>query len=402
MQDIFIVAKFTIRDLVGRKSFRISTLIVLALIVLGFNLPNILQSFDDGPVENTVLVSDPTQVFAGQAPTLNQVSTYHFTNAEDDHETIKQQINQGEATAAVVVSKENGKVKLTYLAEHTSVFPEDLMEQLSGLYTSVQLNKLPLNEQQLQSLVPDFAFAAEATSDTVFNGNPLVMMLLSMVLFFAIYFCAFQVSSSITTEKTSKIIETLVTSTSPRTIVLGKTIGVGLVGLGQIILFATTAVVSAYSFLDGTIIDAILGSANLTPLLVVVMLVYFILGYATYALLYALVGSTVSKPEDVQSANVPVTFLTMIGFYLAYFTLVDPTGPLNAVAALLPISSPFCMPLRVMMGVASFGEVALSIAILIATCAVVAHIAIRIYSNAILNYGTKLSFKDIIRTYKES
>ena len=91
----------------------------------------------------------------------------------------------------------------------------------------------------------------------------------------------------------------------------------------------------------------------------------------------------------------------MIGFYLAYFTLTNPTGDLNLFAAFLPISSPFCMPLRVMMGGASLWEVLLSIVILIATCAVVAHIAIKIYSNAILNYGSKMSFKDIIKTYKE-
>ena len=93
------------------------------------------------------------------------------------------------------------------------------------------------------------------------------MMLLSMVLFFAIYFCAYQVSSSITVEKTSKIVETLVTSTSPRSIILGKTIGIGLVGLGQVLLFTTVALISAYSFLDPEILNALLDTSALTPLL---------------------------------------------------------------------------------------------------------------------------------------
>lgn len=195
--------------------------------------------------------------------------------------------------------------------------------------------------------------------------------------------------------------ETLVTSTSPRTIVLGKTIGIGIIGLLQILLFAITAIISAYTFLDPELLNSLLDLSNFTPYLALIMIVYFILGYFTYALLYALTGSTVSKPEDIQSANMPVALLTMFGFYLAYFTLTDPTGSLNTFAALFPFSSPFCMPLRVMMGIASGWEVIASIIILVVTCAIIARIAIKIYSNAILNYGTKMSLKDIIKVYKE-
>ncbi len=91
----------------------------------------------------------------------------------------------------------------------------------------------------------------------------------------------------------------------------------------------------------------------------------------------------------------------MIGFYLAYFTLMDPTGQLAGIAALLPISSPFCMPLRVMMGIATGWEVVISIVILLIFCALVAKIAIKIYSNAILNYGTRMTIADMIKSYKE-
>ena len=280
-------------------------------------------------------------------------------------------------------------------------FPTGLMDALSALYTNIQIQKLNLTEQQLASLVPNFEFELRQTEDQTIGGNIGVMLILSCVLFFAIYFCAFQVSSSITTEKTSKIMETLVTSTSPRTIILGKTIGIGLVGLGQVLLFAITAIICAKLCLDPEILNALLDLSNFTPYLAIITIVYFILGYFAYALLYALTGSTVSKPEDIQSANTPVVILTMVGFYLSYFTLTNPTGDLNIFASLLPISSPFCMPLRVMMGLANGWDVALSIAILLVFCFIVAHIAIKVYSTAILNYGSKMTIKDIIRTYKQ-
>ena len=229
----------------------------------------------------------------------------------------------------------------------------------------------------------------------------LVLKILSIVLFYAIYFCAYQVSSSITTEKTSKIIETLVTSTAPRTIVLGKTIGIGVVGLLQMILLVGTALISAKVFLEPGILENIIDISTITPYLGMVTILYFILGYLTYALLYALTGSTVSKPEDIQSASGPVAMLAVIGFYLSYFTMMNPTSQLNVFASIFPISSPFCMPFRVMMGLANTTDVLISIVVLIITILVIAKVTIKIYSNAILNYGTKMGIKDIIKVYND-
>ena len=141
--------------------------------------------------------------------------------------------------------------------------------------------------------------------------------------------------------------------------------------------------------------------SNITPYLGIVTIIYFVLGYFVYALLYALTGATVSKPEDIQSANTPVALLAVVGFYLSYFTMMNPTSELNLFASLFPISSPFCMPFRVMMGLASNADVIISIIILIVTILLVAKVSIKIYSNAILNYGTKMNFKDIIKMYKD-
>ena len=84
--------------------------------------------------------------------------------------------------------------------------PENIISTLNTLYTNIQINKLGLTEEQLKSITPNFEFALEQTDEEA-SGNVYAMMLLSLVLFYAIYFCAYQVSSSITTEKTSKIIE---------------------------------------------------------------------------------------------------------------------------------------------------------------------------------------------------
>ncbi len=404
-KDIFTVAKFTMRDMVSRKSFRVSTLIILVLIVVGFNVPSFIQNFSN-PDDNTILFVDRDNIFSGSLNTLSENSElgYQAEISTDSDETIKQQIDNDEINSAFIIEKTDAEPRIRYIVKNTATIsepPQQIIDQLNSLYSAVQLSKLGLTKSELATLIPNFDFEIEQTESEVVGGNIGVMMILSCILFFAIYFCAFQVSSSITVEKTSKIIETLVTSTSPRSIILGKTIGIGLVGLGQMLLFVVTAILSAYSFLDSEILNAMLDLSNFTPYLAVITLVYFILGYFVYALLYAVTGATVSKPEDIQAANTPVVILTMIGFYLAYFTLMNPTGELNIFASLLPISSPFCMPLRVMMGVASSWDVCLSILILLITCIVVAHIAIKIYSNAILNYGNQRGLKNLFKMYKE-
>ena len=407
MRDILTVMKFTIKDMVKRKSFIISTLIILVLIVVGFNVPNVIKSIKGDNTGDKFLIVDNKNVFEGTLENLKQMDLgyeFEITNSDLKFEDIKRKIEDEEINGAIIINPGNEKIKISYIVENTTMMdqvPEECVNSLTPLYSNLQISKLGLTEEQLQSITPNFDFSLEQTEEKSASGNVFVMMIMSIVLFYAIYFCAYQVSSSITTEKRSKIMETLVTSTSPRTIILGKTIGIGLVGLAQMIVIVATALISAKAFLEPELLENALDMSNITPYLGIMTAIYFILGYLAYALLYALTGSTVSKPEDIQSANTPVALLAVIGFYLSYFTMMNPTSDLNLFASLFPISSPFCMPFRIMMGLASIRDVALSIAILIVTIVVISHIAIKIYSNAILNYGTKMTFKDIIKVYKD-
>ncbi len=408
MRDLKTVMIFTMKDMVKRKSFIISTIIILLLIVIGFNVPNIIKAFsgEDSGISK-ILVVDSENIYEGTLSSLNSMELgYEFDIKTEDisFDTIKQQIENDEISSCIIIESNGSNLKMKYIVKNMIMMqsiPENCVNALSTLYTNLQISKLGLSEQELQSLNPNFEFEIEQTEEQEVSGNLFTMMMLSIVLFYAIYFCAYQVSSSITTEKTSKIMETLVTSTSPRTIVLGKTIGIGIVGLVQVCLIVLVALISAQTFLEPGILESILDMSQVTPFLAVVVLLYFILGYFAYALMYALTGSTVSKPEDIQSANTPVALLAVVGFYLAYFSMMNPTSSINVFASMFPISSPFCMPFRVMMGIATPTDVAISLAILLVTILVIAKVAIKIYSSAIFNYGSKMSFKEIMRIYKD-
>ena len=414
MRDLWIVASYTIKDMLKKKTFIISNLVIFLIIIVGFNVPNILNMFnEDESSENgsallsKTLIVDEKNIFEGSLETLNTMNLgteFEITDEEISIDEVKDKIVNGDVDDAIIINESDNKVNIEYIVENMAMMnnevPEKVTNMLTSVYTNLQISKLGLTQEQLASLTPNFTFELQQAEEQEVKGNILVIMLLSLVLFYAIYFCAYQVSNSITTEKTSKIMETLVTSTSPRTIVLGKTIGIGVVGLLQVIAIVAVALICAYACLPEGMLSSALDLSQITPTLGILTVVYFILGYATYALLYALTGSTVSKPEDVQSANGPVAIISIIGFYLAYFTMMNPTSDLNVFASIFPFSAPFCMPFRVMMGIATPGQIAISIIVLLLTIVIVASVSIKIYSNAILNYGSRVSLKDMINMYK--
>ena len=409
MKDLFLVASFTFKDLVKRKSFIISNLIILLIIVIGFNVPNIIKNISKGDEsfgKDKITIVDNDNIYEGNLEALTQIETGYdmqIENEKMDVDTIKEKIKNGDIEKAIYISNKENTIDIKYIIESQALgttTPDDLITILQQTYQNMQISKLGLSQEELQKINIPFNVELTQADESKAGDNILPMMLLSIVLFYAIYFFAYQVSSSITTEKTSKIIETLVTSTSPKTIVLGKTIGIGLVGVLQTIVTVIVAIISARTFLDAEMIDTIINSINLTPMLAIITVVYYILGYSLFALLYALTGSTVAKPEDVQSANGPVAILAVIGFYLSYFTMMNPASNLNKIAAIVPISSPFCMPFRVMMGLATNSEIAISLIVLVVTILLIAKISIKIYSSAILNYGSKINIKDMFRMYK--
>jgi len=396
MHDTLTVMKFTAKDMIKRKSFIISTIIILAMIVIGFNVPNIIKEFK---TTKDIIILDKNDIFEDKLNLLE--TTEKIITEEKTIEEIKQEIKDGKIEYGIIIEKQNNNITFTYILENemSSGPSEEFINKITTLYKDIQIEKIDISQEARQELNPIFDFKIDAVDNDI-TGNPLVMMLSSLVLFYAVYFCAFQVSSSITTEKTSKIIETLVTSTSPTNIIIGKTLGIGIVGLCQLAAIIVTAYISATTFLEKGLLDLALDTSTLTISLGLITLLYFALGYLAYGLLYALTGSTVSKPEDIQSANQPVVFLTMIGFYLAYFSMMNPSSSINKIAALLPISSPFCMPFRIMMHAAKTSEIILSLVILIITIIIISNMAIKIYKNAILNYG-KANLKDIIKMYKQ-
>lgn len=406
MRDILIVTKFTLIEALKKKAFIVSTIIMILMIILASAFTKIIPKLADSNEKDKILIVDNDNIFENQLNTMNELglnNEFIIAKEKTSLADVKTKIKNKDIKKGIIISKAEGKIKIEYVVENTSLMmnsPVDIQKALKEIYSRNQLKKLNLTQQQIQSLEPNFEYTIVSSQEKDANKNITVILALTGLLFAAIYTFAYQVSTSITTEKTSKIVETLVTYTKARNIVLGKTFGIGLAGLIQLLIIAIISIFSINTFVDKNMLSAFLDLSTITPALGITIVVYFILGYMEYALLYALTGSFVSNPEEVKAAATPASLIAVMSFYLAYFTIMSPTSNLNSIASIVPFSSPFSAPFRVMLGVATPREMIMSVLILIATNILIAHIAIKVYTNAIINNGIKLSLKEIIKMYK--
>lgn len=407
MRDLFTVASFTIKEMVKKKSFIVSNIIFLVLILVATNVPRLLESLNGKIEGKKVLIVDSKNIFEDSLDTLkNEYSIYDLSITKDtyDKDKIKSVLENGDYEEVIVLDVDNQKIIFDDYQEEASlnnVSADDLMSLIANIYYGINLSKIGLSEEQLSKLNITFEINNIYIKENNSGNSISAMMMFSIVLFYAVFFCANQVSSSVTTEKTSKIIESLTTSTSPKYIVLGKTLGVGVVGLLQLLYLLIALVLSCKAFLPKELLEGSINFSSITPLVWITVIIYFILGYALYALIFALTGSLVQKPEDIQNANSPVSIISAFAFYLAYFAMMNPSSSLSSFASLFPFSSAFSMPSRVLLNVVSIPEFIGSVLILIVTCIFIGYASIKVYSNAILNYGSKFSLKDIKKYLKQ-
>lgn len=402
MKEMLIVSKFTIKDMIKRKSFIVSNIIFLLIILVGTNIPRILDAFNSDDENSRLLVVDNDNLLGDDLSALSDSKDMGYEISFSRGEFLKndaQKALDDDKYDEIISFKLDGK-KIIFEDYQTdmnlsSTNTEVIVNQITSIYYNKKLVDLGLTSQQLEDLDVGFELNNYHLSNSDSGNSTFAMMMFSIVLFYAVFFCASQVSSSVTTEKTSKIIESLTTSTSPKNIVLGKTLGVGVTGLIQLVVLLGFGIICAKMFLPSEILSGVINLSSINFAVWVIIILYFVLGYALFALIFALTGSLVQKPEDIQSANSPVSMLSVFAFYLAYFSMMNPKSNVSVFASLFPFSSPFSMPSRYMLGIANAWDVVISIGLLIVMCVIIGFISVKVYSNAILNYGSKFSLKDI-------
>ena len=234
------------------------------------------------------------------------------------------------------------------------------------------------------------------------NGGAMFALgyILAVLLYFVILLYGINVMRSVVTEKTSRVVELMVAATKPRSMMLGKILGVGGAGLAQISVWLIVGGVALnyHEQLLGLFhVSARAELPSLSAAAYFVIFTFFILGFLFYSTLYAAIGAMVASEQDSQQAATPVTIMLVIAMLSMTAITGDPRGHTAEILTLVPFWSPMLMPLRYLLGGAGPTDVALSLGILLVSIIVVSRFAAKIYRVGILMYGKRPSLAELIR-----
>ncbi len=446
--NLIIGREYSVR--VKKKSFILTTILTPILFALLITVPSMIMLMGNND-EEKILVLDESGVVS---PYLESSKTIDYSFAEGvSMESLKARFDTLGIYALIDISPldENSNVNVTsYSREPLSYDIKSDIEK--GIGNAIQETKLKQYDiENLDSILADIKTDVSINAITITkNGgekkdNVTIYMAISYIMSFMIYmFIALfgsMVMRGVIEEKSSRIVEVIVSSVNSFELMMGKIIGVAAVAFTQFVIWIlltvglvfgigvvaggslsapaqpdlTAQMVDSASSLTGVgdtaVVDGASTNAFLQDILsqlgginylqlIVCFLIYFFLGYLLYAAMYAAVGSAVDNEADTQQLSLPVTIPLVIGLFIMLHAFQHPGSQLSIWASIIPFTSPMVMLARIPFGVVPAWELILSIGVLIFTFIAVAYFSAKIYKVGILTYGKKASFKDLMKWIK--
>ena len=415
-----IIARREYRDRVRGPLYLASTIILAALALLVALAPIGIRYMDRGTVTRIAVVSSDTDLglravavadsLLNSPPSGVDPATwrkpFHLELASSDA-AAESALAMGDLAGVMLV--ERRPTRQLDVVFRTNGSTDSVRSQLVG-FAAVAVGildwtaRLPANTQLDAFQTP--AFRVEAiNAPTGAGGQPLdpqqaasrgfLGVVFVVLLFMTVVIYGMWVATGVAAEKSSRVMELMISAASPRQLLTGKVVGIGAAGLTQYIGIAIPALL-VLAFQD-PIAEAILGPSwsqgaplvGLTPGLLVGYGVFFLLGFGLFALIYAAMGSFVSRPDDLQTLSLPLSLVAIVGYLSAIVALSGGGGTWVRLASFVPPFSPFVMLARIMATAVQPWEVAVSVALLMAAIAAVTVVATRMYAAGVLLYGQR-------------
>lgn len=464
------VFAFTFKQYVKTKSFIISTIIMAVLVAAMFALVNILpvalsKNNDSGEIGSIdtifnyerVYIVDETGIVTDEniaELVANGIKAERTDKSADDAVAMVAKAEGAQAAVVFTVDK-NAAGEIISYTERTFYSPSGnkmasaLSATMTEFFRMCNVKHLGIDlDAYAQAEITINTRTVEAGQEelNVIAGmlHYVIPIVLSLMLFMLIFAYGNTIAQSIAIEKTSRVMELLLTSVRPLAIVIGKVLAMGLVSLAQFVLIivvgAGTMAISAPFGIMGQIAPLLSdsellagGMANaaaagvdisqfsiaqavgsilekFTPVNILLIIITFIIGFLFFALLAALVGASVSRMEDLQAAMQPYSLVGIVGFFLAYYpiifnaeSLADGSAGTNSVQMFsyyFPISSPFSLPSAVILGQLDTLQSVIAVLILAVFTVLVAMLVSKVYEAIILHNGSRLKVGDILKMAK--
>jgi ABC-2 type transport system permease protein len=427
------------KNRVTQRSFIISSIILLVLVVIGAFVPTIVQFFVSRSNTQTsmVVVNNAIDIaglnnnaLAGYiGTTLNETTgtntsgqntsskppfaiTVQTTNALT---SLQNQVKNGSLNILLVLDRTtNQDIQFTYYTNASSTDDANLSKVQSlaqQLYFLDTAHRLGLTPAQTNSLFAQPGFAVVNTgqnqdkrsvSDAI--AGYIIAIAGNILIYVAVLLYGMGVAMGVAEEKGSRVMEILVNAATPFQLMMGKIVGIGAAGLSQ--MACVVAVGIAALLLQIPLQAALFGASNagfslnitgVSITLLLLLLVYFLLGFLLYATLFAAIGALVKRQDEVQNAVAPLTTLLVIGYIVSYFGVYTPDATWMRVISYVPFWTPTTMLVRIGASGVAWWEIPFTIALMIVAIFVCAWISARIYRYGVLMYGQKPGLRQMVK-----
>lgn len=428
---------------VKKKSFLIMTFLAPVLFATIMAVPIWLSNTMKDETQKVVAVVDNTQLYDG---VFKDKDNLIFEQVDTDFETTRNDFKKNNYFAVLHITEDllisPDKISLYSDKQVGMEVKTTIARQMEKHLERVKKSTYNIEnlDEILKSLETDISINAVkwGKDGKARKSSVEIVMAIGMVSAFLIYMFIFiygaQVMRGVIEEKTSRIVEVIVSSVKPFQLMMGKVIGIALVGLTQFLLWVGLTAAIFFGVQATFLSDMDLskspqqelvqgmGMENANPIpakvvnnemaqilqslqsinfteLIIFFLIYFLGGYLLYAALFAAIGAAVDNETDTQQFMIPVTIPMVFAIYVAMSAIQNPHGPLTFWCSLIPFTSPIVMMVRIPYDVPMW-EKLLSVAILILTFMGTIWLAAKIYRTGILMYGKKVSYKELFKWIK--
>ena len=423
LPNALLVARREAVERIRSRLFVISTLLLAGLAVIVAFAPLAIRLVDRGTVTRVVVVAEDPALARQAADVMGGVLNGGFTGTTDggsmyqfttgvDPIAATLDVAEGRLDAALAITRAaNGRLDFTL--DSGEGVGADRAQLMSVGTLAVAILDWTAGQDlsgptfQLPTLDVRAAAGPSAGGDPLtgseFASRRIVGIVFVVLIFITLVIYGMWVAAGVVAEKSSRVMELLISAASAGQLVVGKIAGIGLAGFTQVLCVLVPAVLVL--LLQDRIASAVLGPAAgievslgaLSPGLVLAFLAYFVLGFVLYAAIYAAAASLVSRPEDLQVIALPLSLVAIAGYLQAVLALSGGTAGFIKFSSLVPFWSPFVMLTRLAVGRVEAWELAASLALLALTVPIVVYFAIRVYRAGVLLYGQRPSWGTFLR-----
>jgi ABC-2 type transport system permease protein len=395
-RSVWLVARREILERGRSRGFVLSVAFTTLLVIGSIVAPSLLFG-DDGVTQVGVVQPAPIALGPTIATTAEQFDQEYAFASFDDEAAAETALEAEEIEALVFVPPDLASAGEIRFAEEPD---QGIVQVVSAAVVSLRLNQILVDsgaDPGALAALEELPEVVALDPQTEMDGARFLFANIGAVLILiGIFSFGFTVLTGVVEEKQSRVVEVVLSTVRPRDLLMGKVLGIGILGLVQLIVFVVAAILAA-SFTGEVPIP------ETTPAAIALLAVWFVLGYALYSTALGFLGALASRMEEASNASTPVTTIAMVSYFVAIFAVInDPDGVVAIVATFVPPAAPFVVPLRAAFDAITPIEVLISIAVTVAAIWVLFTVGARVYAGAVLQTAGRMKIRDAWRSAGES